>query len=174
MKNDLTIEAPRNGNVSDKRSEADSVTKGHELRNYQGGYFKTLISPAESGNSLAILDLVLPAGAEPPPHIHTQEDETFLLLEGSLEVHIGDTLTVLKPGEAIFAPRNIPHSFRILTEKARLINLITPGSLWSYFIEFSEPCVGEPQVVKSLQPPPAEHIQAMLGVLTGKYLLKFI
>lgn len=174
MKNDLTMKAPTNGHASSKNSEVVGAMQDYEFRNYQGGYFKTLISPDESDNSLAILDLVLPAGAEPPPHIHTQEDETFVLLEGGLEVRIGDTLSVLKPGDAIFAPRNIQHSFRILTEKARLLNLITPGTLWSYFMEFSQPCTGEPQVAKSLQPPPAEHIEAMLKVLTGKYQLKFI
>jgi quercetin dioxygenase-like cupin family protein len=149
-------------------------TTERAFRNYQGGYFKTLISPEESGGSLAILDLVLPSGAEPPPHIHTQEDETFLLMEGKLEVRIDNTLNVLEAGDAIFAPRNVPHSFRIVGEKARIINLITPGTLWAYFMAFSEPCTGEPQVTKSLQPPPPEHIQSMLGVLTNLYKLKFL
>ena len=158
-----------------KETEAKTITptEAHAYRSYQGGYFRTLISPEESAGSLAILDLVLPSGAEPPPHIHTQEDETFVVLEGELEVRIGNTLRVLKPGDAIFAPRNVRHSFRILTGTARLLNLITPGTLWAYFMAFSEPSAGEPQVAKSLQPPPPEHIQSMLSVLTNLYQLKF-
>ena len=159
-----------------KEFEAKTTTpvQNHTFRNYQGGYFKTLVSPDESAGSLAILDLTLPAGAEPPPHIHTQEDETFYVVEGILEVRIGDTLTVLNAGDAIFAPRNVQHSFRVLTSKARFLNLITPGTLWAYFIAFSEPCMGEPQVSMSLQPPPPEHIQSMLSVLTNLYQLKFV
>ena len=144
------------------------------FRNYQGGYFSTLISPDQSAGTLAILEFVLPAGAEPPPHIHTLEDETFYVLEGSLEVRVGKTLSVLKAGDAIFAPRNMAHSFKIVTEKARFLNLITPGTLWAYFMAFSEPCDGEPSVAKTLQPPTPEQIQSMLGVLTNLYQLKFI
>ncbi|MEJ1237402.1 cupin domain-containing protein [Chryseolinea sp. T2] len=159
-------------NELEKKSIAQ--TERHAFRNYQGGYFKTLISPEQSGGSLAILDLVLPAGAEPPPHIHTQEDETFVVLEGKMEVRIGNASVKLEAGESIFAPRNVPHSFKILGEKARLLNLITPGTMWAYFMAFSEPCVGEPKVTKSLQPPSPEQIQSMISVLTNLYQLKFV
>jgi len=154
--------------------ESKNILPGSGFRNYQGGYFSTLVSPEQSGGTMALLDLVLPRGAEPPPHIHTNEDETFYLLEGQLEVRVGDTLTVLNKGEAIFAPRNIAHSFRILTTQARIVNLITPGTLWNYFIEFSEPCVGEPSVVTVVSPPPIEYIRSMVSVLTNQYHLKFI
>lgn len=145
-----------------------------EFRNYQGGYFRTLVSPEDSGQSLAILDLVLPRGAEPPPHIHTREDETFYVLEGELQVRIGETLHTLKSGEAIFAPRNVPHSFKIVTETARIVNLITPGSLWSYFMAFSEPCKDTPRVTPPQGPPPQEYIQAMMTALTQDHELKFV
>ena len=155
-------------------SNTSHSPQDHPFRNYQGGYFKTLISPEQSGGSLAMLDLALPAGAEPPPHIHTLEDETFYVLEGELQLRVGNTLVLLKAGEAVFAPRNVPHSFKILTDSVRFINLITPGTLWAYFMAFSEPCEGEPKVAKALQPPPPEHIQSMLSVLTNLYQLKFI
>ena len=159
-----------------KQFESNSIhsLQDHPFRNYQGGYFKTLISPEQSGGSLAILDLTLPAGAEPPPHIHTLEDETFYVLDGELQLRVGDTLVLLKAGEAVFAPRNVPHSFKILTDSARFINLITPGTLWAYFMAFSEPCEVEPKIKQLLQPPPPEHIQSMLSVLTNLYQLKFI
>jgi quercetin dioxygenase-like cupin family protein len=157
-----------------KQTESKTIGEQKRLfRNYQGGYFSTLISPEQSAGTLAILEFVLPAGAEPPPHIHTLEDETFYVLEGVLEVRIGETLHVLTAGDTIFAPRNIAHSFKIATEKARFLNLITPGTLWAYFMAFSEPCEGEPGVAKSLQPPTPEQIQSMLGVLTNLYHLKF-
>ncbi len=158
-----------------KQKESESISQQKRLfRNYQGGYFSTLISPEQSAGTLAILEFVLPAGAEPPPHIHTLEDETFYVIEGSLEVRIGETLSLLKAGDIIFAPRNIAHYFKIVTEKARFLNLITPGTLWAYFMAFSEPSEGEPSVAKSLQPPTPEQIQSMLGVLTNFYQLKFV
>lgn len=143
-------------------------------RSYQGGYFQTLIPPADTGNMLALIEFTLPGGAEPPPHIHTQEDEAFCVLEGEIGVRVGETMTILKRGEALFAPRDIPHSFKILTEKATFINLITPGTLWNYFIVFSEPLSGRPETVLPPAAPSAENIKAMLDVITHVYKVKFL
>lgn len=143
-------------------------------RSYQGGYFQTLIAPEQTGNALALLELTLPKGAEPPPHIHTREDEAFYVLDGEISVTIADSVTLLKKGEALFAPRNVPHSFKILTEKATLMNLITPGTLWNYFIEFSEPLPELPAAVATAGAPPAERIKAMLDVITNVYHVNFL
>ncbi|SFQ25142.1 cupin domain-containing protein [Parafilimonas terrae] len=144
------------------------------FRSYQGGYFKTLISPEQSNGELALLDFVLPKGAEPPPHLHTQEDETFYVLEGLLKITVGNITTWINAGEALFAPRNTPHHFKIISDTARFINLITPGRLWHYFIEFSKPCKGEPLISTSQQVPSQHQMQYMLQVLTNTYEIKFL
>lgn len=117
-----------------------------EFRLYQGGYFRTLLSPEKSGGQMAILDMVLPKGAEPPLHVHQNEDEAFYLLEGELEVTIAGKSYLLKAGDSCFAPRNIPHHFRIQTDSVRMLNIMTPGGLWNYFTEFSEPGNGTPVI----------------------------
>jgi len=143
-------------------------------RSYQGGYFQTLIAPEQTGNALALLELTLPKGAEPPPHIHTREDEAFYVLDGEISVTVADSVTLLKKGDALFAPRNVPHSFKILTERATLMNLITPGTLWNYFIEFSEPLPELPAAVATPGAPPAAHMKAMLDVITNVYHVNFL
>lgn len=144
--------------------------KNGQYRSYQGGYFKTLIAPDQTSNAFALLEITLPKGAEPPPHIHNNEDESFYVVDGQLSLNVDGSTTILNPGEALFAPRNVPHSFSILTEKATIINLITPGSLWNYFMEFSTPILGTPQVTVIQTAPPAE----MLDVITNKYKVNFI
>lgn len=37
-----------------------------QFRSYQGGYFRTLIAPEQTANTIALLELTLPKGAEPP------------------------------------------------------------------------------------------------------------
>lgn len=143
-------------------------------RSYQGGYFQTLIAPDQTGNALALLELTLPKGAEPPPHIHTREDEAFYVLDGEISVTVADNVTILKPGEALFAPCHVPHSFKILTEKATLMNLISPGTLWNYFMEFSEPLSELPETVAMPAQPPAERMKAMLDVITNVYQVNFL
>lgn len=142
-------------------------------RSYQGGYFQTLIAPEQSGNTLVLLELTLPKGAEPPPHIHTLEDEAFYVLEGEISVTIADKVTVLKAGEALFAPRNVPHSFKILTKKATIMNLITPGTLWNYFMECSEPLAQKPEKVAPVALSP-EKVKAMLDRISNVYKVNFL
>jgi quercetin dioxygenase-like cupin family protein len=158
-------------NVNDLLQEATDIAAAY--RSYHGGYFKTLLSPEQSGGGLAMLDMVLPKGAEPPPHIHEKEDETFYMLEGIVELVINGTAHTLLPGAALFAPRRIPHYFKILTDTARIITIMTPGDLWNYFIEFSKPCTEMPEIA-SPEPPTAEQIRYMTERLTDRYHLKLL
>lgn len=151
----------------------EEVIDKASYRNYHGGYFKTLISPEQSSGAMAILDMVLPRGAEPPPHVHEREDETFYLLEGSLRFVIDGTPHTLQPGEALFAPRGVPHFFEILSEAARILTVLTPGDLWNYFVEFSTPCQDSPQITAPVPPTP-EQIQHLAERLTSRYQMKLI
>ena len=138
-------------------------------RDYHGGYFKTLVSPEQSGGAFALMEMVLPRGAEPPLHLHTYEDETFYLLEGSMLFLIGENSTTLNAGEAVFAPRLIPHRFEISSGQARFITLISPGKLWEYFIEFSTPSVGELVVSPPQGPPSTEFLSYLKERMTTSY-----
>jgi len=142
-------------------------------RSYQGGYFKTLLSPEQTGGTLALIDMVLPQGAEPPLHMHSREDETFYIIDGSMGFTIGNETLTAGEGAAVFAPRMVPHSFRILSPEARFITIISPGDLWHYFMEFSDPCAGRPLVSPPQGPPPAELISRLTDRLGGHYAVTF-
>jgi len=143
------------------------------FRAYQGGFFKTLISPTETDGDMALIEMTLPQGVEPPTHKHTKEDETFYLLDGEMTFQVGDKVIHAKQGEAIFAPRMVPHRFVINTTSARFLTLITPGDLHNYFLEFSQPQEGEPKVVRPEGPPPADLVARIAEQLTQKYKIFF-
>jgi uncharacterized cupin superfamily protein len=44
-----------------------------------------------------------------PRHTHTREDEGYFVLAGELEVTVGEKAFVLRPGDTLLAPRDIPH-----------------------------------------------------------------
>lgn len=149
-------------------------SKTPSYRSYQGGYFRTLIAPEQTAEALAILELTLPRGGEPPPHTHTHEDEAFYVVKGEIAVTVAEKTTLLKAGEALFAPRNVPHSFRILTESATLLNLMTPGRLWNYFIEFSQPLSEVPATIAAPAPAPPDLLERMIRVITDTYKVIFV
>lgn len=138
-------------------------------RNYNGGYFKILMSAKDSGGAMGIIDITLPKGVEPPLHVHKNEDEIFYLLEGNIKFQIGERVIEAKPGDAVFAPRMVPHHFVIEDQQARFLNIMTPGNLLDYFTEFSEPSQQELKVKLPQGPPPAEAIAHMVLRLEEAY-----
>lgn len=149
--------------------EANSI-----YRIYQGGYFKTLVAPDETSGEMAVIEMVLPEGAEPPLHLHENEDETFYVLEGEMAFNIDGKDRLAQPGEAVYAPRKVPHSFKILSKQATFITVITPGKLWNYFIEFSAPATGELQVSPPMGPPPLELVAQLTSRMTATYGVTFL
>ena len=148
--------------------------KAAAVRRYQGGYFKVLVSSDETNREMTLLEMTLPKGAEPPAHIHTREDETFYLQEGEMTFTIGEKVIKAEPGDVVFAPRQVAHHFVIDTPSVKFLNIISPGNLLGYFMEFSFPNVGELSIAPLQAPPPLEAIQRMTSQLTEEYGVLFI
>lgn len=71
-----------------------------------------LLSGEDTGGAYCLLDLRVAPGMGVPRHIHTREDEAYFVLSGELEAIVGNELYILKAGETLVAPRNIPHQLR--------------------------------------------------------------
>ena len=69
----------------------------------------------------------MPPGGDGGLHLHANEGEAMHLLEGELEVTIGDKKFSLTSGQSYFAPRNIPHRLRNLSQTPMRSPLPTPG-----------------------------------------------
>jgi quercetin dioxygenase-like cupin family protein len=75
----------------------------------------------------------------PPPHYHKFEDETFYILDGRMEFHVGDKKFEAGAGEVVFLPKNVPHHFNIVSKTAKALLLITPAGIEIFFKEFGVP-----------------------------------
>ncbi|MGN7824254.1 cupin domain-containing protein [Chitinophaga sp. 22536] len=151
-----------------------SIIPAGIYRQYNGGYFRTLVSATETQGNFSLIDISLPKGVEPPTHMHTREDETFYLLEGEITFHIGEQCIHGKSGDSVFAPRMVPHHFALTTPTARFLTLITPGHFLDYFVEFSTPCTDMPQVSQNPGMPPPAYLENMARQLTQKYGVLFL
>lgn len=119
-----------------KQFRTPVATEG-EIRWYNGVQVRFLINPEDTGGDFALAEMTALAGTEPPPHIHQNEDETFLLHEGEMRFSVGERVIEAKPGTVVFAPRGIRHSFKIVTPAARFNLLVTPGNFVNFFREMS-------------------------------------
>ena len=94
----------------------------------------------DTGGAFALVEATTPPGAGPPPHIHRNEDETFWVLEGELELMVADGTVGAPAGSFVHAPRGIAHTYRNVGKiPARYVVMIQPAGLEKFFEEVSEP-----------------------------------
>ena len=66
----------------------------------------------------------------PEPHRHSREEEGFYILEGQYEFRVGTQVIKAGPGDFLFAPRNVPHTYKnIGTMPSRHLTIISPAGL---------------------------------------------
>ena len=84
-----------------------------------------------------------------PPHVHTNEDEIFRVIKGQIEVMINGKTTVLNPGDTAFAPKNIPHAWKVVgTETAKMIISAFPAGIEKMFEQIAGLPAGPPDFEK--------------------------
>jgi mannose-6-phosphate isomerase-like protein (cupin superfamily) len=91
-------------------------------------------------DAYSLFEYAVPAQTSgPPPHLHTREDESFVCLAGRLDVTLGGQELVLEPGDYLFLPRNVVHTFRnSSTDEARIISVVSPAGLEAYYQALGE------------------------------------
>jgi hypothetical protein len=85
------------------------------------------------------MEAMLAPGTEPPPHVHTREDELPYVLEGAFDVYVGKEAFKVETGECVFLPRFKPHTFVIRSPRLRVLALFTPAGLEEVFGGMSTP-----------------------------------
>ena len=97
-----------------------------------------------------------------PPHVHENEDEVFKVVEGEMELTVGEKTTILKAGDLAFGPRGIPHSWKIIGDsKAKVILSVFPAGIEDMFEELGKLPPGPPDFPK-------------VAEICGRYGVKFI
>ncbi len=114
---------------------ATTIDQPRTLLEFGGSTVTEHLGGDRTGGALALLEFrVQPGYPVPPAHLHEREDEITYVIEGALEVTVGDEVRVLQAGESIFKPRNVPHAFAIVHERpARFLETITPAGFEGYF-----------------------------------------
>ena len=74
-----------------------------------------------------------PGTAPPPPHVHAEHTEVFLVLDGTLHVLVGSDEQVAGANTVVVAPPGVVHTFRAETE-ARFLDFHAPSSGYGAFL----------------------------------------
>ncbi len=94
---------------------------------------KVLGADTDGAYSLLEVELV---GDGPPRHIHKTEDEAFYVLEGEINVLVGERTLRATAGSFVRIPRGTVHTFsRIEQKPAKLLAIFSPAGFERFFDE---------------------------------------
>ncbi len=107
-----------------------------------GDRYTFLVTGAQSDGAYFIMEALVPPDGGPPPHIHLREQESFYLLDGTLDIQMGDTVVQASRGDFVHIPCGTVHCFRNTGQNtARMLLIFSPGGIERFFEETLEPVV---------------------------------
>jgi len=104
-----------------------------QLEWLDGGTLTMLLDGKATDGQLMMGRFDVSKGEAPPFHLHTREDEVFMLIKGTALVWSGEEEHELTEGGIVYLPRNIPHAYRITSKKADLLMINTPAGIEGMF-----------------------------------------
>jgi quercetin dioxygenase-like cupin family protein len=102
-----------------------------------GETMQILLNGEQTAGQLALLVGEFPPGSGTSLHRHQYEDELIYMLEGTLDLQLGQEMATAVAGAAAFLPRGVAHDFHNHSEQmVKALAFITPGGFENYFTEF--------------------------------------
>jgi mannose-6-phosphate isomerase-like protein (cupin superfamily) len=103
---------------------------------YMGSQMTILVAGSETGGSSALLDIHIPANDGPPPHIHTREDEVYLVKRGTFRFFMDGICLQAGPGATVYMPKGHTHAFKNISKRAgEQLLFVYPAGLEQFFLD---------------------------------------
>jgi quercetin dioxygenase-like cupin family protein len=100
-----------------------------------GDTYTITVTGDQTNGRFCVIDMHIPPGGGPSPHRHDFE-ETFIVLDGEVEVTFRGTKSIVKAGDTINIPSNAPHQFHNSSSSpARLLCICSPAGQENFFME---------------------------------------
>jgi quercetin dioxygenase-like cupin family protein len=96
--------------------------------------FTTKITGDETNGEWAMFEMTDSSQSGPPLHTHPWH-ETFYVLEGEMEVQVGNRKAIATPGTLLHVPENVAHTFKVCSPSVRVLVMIAPASAEAFYRE---------------------------------------
>jgi hypothetical protein len=101
---------------------------------------------------MSVVEFVGPKGFGPPLHNHLEEDELFVVLDGAMAFFTGDERMEAEAGAMAYLPHGRPHTFQVLSDTARFVNVTSSATVVPRFDEMVA-ALGEPTTAPTIPEP---------------------
>lgn len=119
----------------------------------------TVAGTAETGGAYSLTEHLVTSASNPPMHVQVDEDEAFYIVDGEVEFEVDGTVVTATPGSFAFVARGAAHTFRVLTETARMLVICSgkpTDNLEDFFL-----AMGEPATERRLPEPAAPDLERL-------------
>lgn len=138
--------SPFSANARKKRIQKGIFVEAGKDRNdnpftrQPGDIIFNKVSSSDTDGDLYIFDTTRIKEGGPPLHYHYNQDEWWYVITGEFLIRVGEETYHAKPGDSVFGPRGIPHTFaKIGTGEAKIILLFQPaGKMEDFFKAVNE------------------------------------
>jgi quercetin dioxygenase-like cupin family protein len=118
-----------------------------------GDVYRFLATGDDTDGKYATFEAIVPPGSGPPPHVHSREEESFLVLEGEMTFQLGEDRIVAGEGTFLNMPVGSLHCFKNESgTMARLLISVAPAGLERMFFEVGQPLADDAEIA----PPPSQ------------------
>ena len=121
--------------ASSEARSTDSHSDGEWIGTRPGEHCLIRIAAEDTGGAYSVVEIVSdPGDTGTPMHVHRNEDEHFLILEGTAQIAYGDRVLYAPQGASISLVRNVPHAWRNGGDTPlRMLVTCTPGGVEDIF-----------------------------------------
>ena len=107
---------------------------------FEGDAFYTKVSTKDTDGDMYVFESTRIKEGGPILHTHYDTDEFWYVLQGEFLIKVGDKTYNAKPGDLVFGPRMVPHTFaKIGQGEAKVMICHQPaGKMEEYFKKLSE------------------------------------
>jgi quercetin dioxygenase-like cupin family protein len=91
-----------------------------------GGLWIIKVSAEATAGSFSLIEVRMTKGTGTPLHRHSADEETFIVLEGTLALLAGGQRVDAGPGDVVYVAAGEPHAWRSESAVARFLIIATP------------------------------------------------
>jgi quercetin dioxygenase-like cupin family protein len=110
--------------------EWQQITPGERIRIH--------VSSAQTMGAFSVVELVADPGNGVPMHVHDNEDEHFIVLEGAFHIAIGTGRQDLVAGDSLTVPRGVAHAWCNASKApVHVLGVFSPAGIEEFFREIA-------------------------------------
>ena len=111
----------------------------HRSFDFLGGKVTILLSGADTGGTSATMKIEVPAHGGPPSHIHTREDEVYIINRGTFQFFMDGVCLQAGPGDSVYMPKGHTHTYKNISKNSgEHLMIVYPAGLELFFLEVHE------------------------------------